>query len=74
MVPFDKRQVGRGVKQGTFDFLGFTYTVFCVALVTSGLLIGVVAGAWIGYANVWDWIKTGQRVRSEEAQIKESLR
>jgi group II intron reverse transcriptase/maturase len=25
VVPFDKRQVGRGVKQGTFDFLGFTF-------------------------------------------------
>jgi hypothetical protein len=25
LVPFDKRQVGKGVKQGTFDFLGFTF-------------------------------------------------
>lgn len=25
MVPFDKRQVEKGVKQGTFDFLGFTF-------------------------------------------------
>ena len=24
-VPFDKRLVAQGVKQGTFDFLGFTF-------------------------------------------------
>ena len=25
LVPFDKRAAAQGVKQGTFDFLGFTF-------------------------------------------------
>lgn len=25
LVPFDKRKAGKGIKQGTFDFLGFTF-------------------------------------------------